>query len=75
MNLQTKERARLTVRVKEDDEIIIRSSYELFRQKALLEGKKVPSLNDYLAQMLSFGILVTRWNEENQEDQLMEGTM
>ena len=58
MNEQTTESktSRFTLRTDQDTELIVRHTYELLRQKCLLEGIKVPSLNDFLLEMVNLGI-------------------
>ena len=55
-NKDKEERVRFTVRTDKETEIIIRHSYELRRQKTLLEGKKTPSLNDYILSLINNGL-------------------
>lgn len=47
---------RITIRADRDTSTIIRSSYELERQKRILEGHKALSLNDYLIGLIETAI-------------------
>jgi hypothetical protein len=47
---------KFTIRTDEDTAILLRHSYELFRQKCLLEGNPIESLNKYICKILGRGI-------------------
>lgn len=51
-----KDKVRFTIRADKETEIIIRHSYELRRQKAVLEEKRTPSLNDYILSLINNGL-------------------
>lgn len=47
---------RFTLRTDEDQAIIIRHSYELNRQKRILEGRKVLSLSEFIIRLINKGL-------------------
>lgn len=57
--------SRFTLRTDEDTETIVRYTYELLRQKCLLEGSKVPSLNEFILEMVNLGIQTSARLEGN----------
>ncbi len=53
----TKQRLKkFTVRTDEDIATLLRHNYELHRQRELVEGKPISSLNQYLCRILEMGI-------------------
>ena len=44
------------VRPDEDISNLIRHNYELYRQKELVAGKKISSLNQYICRIIELGI-------------------
>jgi len=53
----TKQRIKkFTVRTDEDVAALLRHNYELHRQKQLVEGQPISSLNQYICRILEMGI-------------------
>ena len=53
----TKERMKkFTVRTDDDVAALLRHNYELHRQRELIEGRPISSLNQYICRILEMGI-------------------
>ena len=65
--LETINRERFTVRVNEDVGLMIRHSYELNRNRRLLDGQKVLSLNEFLLQLITSGLDLETTEHSNRE--------